>query len=146
MTDVFLDTNILLYIHDVAADDKRKAALDWVRYLAERQKACINLQVLNEIANVLERKRWFAEYSRITAIVDAFTALGSSPVTLATVHQARWVKSQTRYSWWDCILIASAIELGCSHFLSEDLHDGQQIGGLAIVNPFLHQPAEIFGK
>jgi predicted nucleic acid-binding protein len=41
-------------------------------------------------------------------------------------------------------LLASALELGCSHFLSEDLQDGQQIGDLTIINPFLHAPKNIF--
>jgi predicted nucleic acid-binding protein len=41
--------------------------------------------------------------------------------------------------------LGSPVELGCSHFLSEDLHDGQQIGDLTAVNPFLHDPADVFG-
>jgi predicted nucleic acid-binding protein len=41
-------------------------------------------------------------------------------------------------------LLASALELGCSHFLSEDLQDGQQIGDPTIINPFLHAPEDIF--
>ena len=40
---------------------------------------------------------------------------------------------------------ASAIELGCSHFLSEDLQDGHVIGGLTVINPFLHAPDTLFG-
>jgi predicted nucleic acid-binding protein len=37
------------------------------------------------------------------------------------------------------------VKLGCSHFLSEDLQDGQQIGGLTIINPFLQAPETILG-
>ena len=48
-----------------------------------------------------------------------------------------------RKRWWDCLLLASALELGCTHFLSEDLQDGQVIEGLTIVNPFAHTPEEI---
>jgi predicted nucleic acid-binding protein len=40
-------------------------------------------------------------------------------------------------------LLASAIELGCTHYLSEDLQDGQVIDGLTIVDPFAHSPEQI---
>jgi predicted nucleic acid-binding protein len=61
---------------------------------------------------------------------------------------ARNVFAAYRYSWWDCLLLASAIELGCMHFLSEDLQDGEQIvaqgrRGLTIVDPFAHSPDHI---
>jgi predicted nucleic acid-binding protein len=48
-----------------------------------------------------------------------------------------------QFSWWDCLLLASAIELGCTHFLSEDLKDGQTIEGLTILSPFAHTPDQI---
>jgi predicted nucleic acid-binding protein len=50
-----------------------------------------------------------------------------------------WIRLNKR------LLLASALELGCSHFLPEDLQDGQQIGGLTIINPFLHAPEAILG-
>jgi predicted nucleic acid-binding protein len=61
---------------------------------------------------------------------------------------ARDIHAAYKCSWWDCVLIASAIELGCTHFLSEDLQDGQRIvaggrRGLTIVNPFAHSPDQI---
>lgn len=52
----------------------------------------LNLQVLNELASVLERKRWFDTHEDVFRIVDHFVALGSSPVTLKTVETARTIK------------------------------------------------------
>lgn len=143
--EVFVDTNVLLYMHDVRNPEKREIAVKWLSGLAGDERVRINLQILNELASVLERKRWFDSYDEVIGIVDQFAALGSSPVTLDTVEIARAIKRVNGFSWWDCLLLGSAIELGCSHFLSEDLHDGQQIGGLTVVNPFLHDPAEILG-
>ena len=57
------------------------------------------------------------------------------------VERARVTRGATGYSWWDCLLIASALEAGCSHFLSEDLQD--VIGGLTIIDPFAHTPDQI---
>jgi len=59
--------------------------------------------------------------------------------------KTRYSARASRFSWRDCLLLGSAVQLGCSHFLSEDLHDGQQFGGVTVVNPFVHDPAEILG-
>jgi predicted nucleic acid-binding protein len=59
------------------------------------------------------------------------------------VERARRLVERTGYSWWDCLLLASAIELGCTHFLSEDLQDGRSLQGLTILSPFAHSPREI---
>jgi predicted nucleic acid-binding protein len=73
---------------------------------------------------------------------------GISPLTIETTLAARDVLLRFRYSWWDSLLLASAVELGCTHFLSEDLQDGQRIvagsrRGLTIVDPFAHSPDQI---
>ena len=47
----------------------------------------------------------------------------------------------------DCLLLACALELGRTHFLSEDLQDGRMVedGGksLTLVSPFAHSPQHI---
>lgn len=68
---------------------------------------------------------------------------GSDPLDLDTVHAAREIHLATSYVWWDCLLLASAIALGCARFLSEDLRDGHAIGGLTITDPFAHSPGDI---
>ena len=40
-------------------------------------------------------------------------------------------------SFYDALIVASAIEAGCNILYSEDMQHGRRIGGLAIVNPFL---------
>ena len=142
---VFFDSNVLLYAHDRLDAAKLRAAEHWLNEISLRESAKTNLQVLNEISNVLFKKRKDLSAAQVFSIVDDFAALGASPLTWLEVASARAIRVDTGYSWWDCLLLASAIELGCSHFLSEDLQDGQQIGGLMIVNPFLHAPETILG-
>jgi predicted nucleic acid-binding protein len=146
--DIFVDTNILLYAHDRHFADKRARCLAWLRFLSDREQARVNLQVLNELTSVLLRKRWFETEEQVFDIVDAFSAFGAAPLTSHETDTARSLRKTTGYSWWDCLLLASAIELGCTHFLSEDLQDGQKIAighgkGLTIVDPFAHSPDEI---
>ena len=142
---VFFDSNVLLCAHDRLDAAKRDAAENWLNEISLRESATTNLQVLNEVSNVLFKKRKDFSAAQVFSIVDDFAALGASPLTWLEVANARAIRADTGYSWWDCLLLASALELGCSHFLSEDLQDGQVIGGLAIINPFTHAPEEILG-
>lgn len=143
---VFLDSDSLLYLHDSRFPAKAAMATTWLRFLFARRIAVANLQVLNEISNVLFKKRKDLSTEAVCSIVDDFACLGASPLTWSEVISARDLRRATGYSWWDCLLLASAMELGCSHFLSEDLQDGQIISGLTILNPFLHSPEAVFGQ
>jgi len=140
---VFVDTNVLLYFHDKSASAKADRTLDWIYALTESRAACINLQVLNELTHVLLRKRWFPSDEDTFYAVDQLSAWGDKPITGNTVFEARRLHLRHHYSWWDCLLLASALELGCTHFLSEDLQDGQRIDTLTIVDPFAHSPEQI---
>lgn len=47
------------------------------------------------------------------------------------------ITKQYKYSIWDSLIIASALESNCSVLYTEDMQDGQIIDGkLTIVNPF----------
>ena len=41
-----------------------------------------------------------------------------------------------RYSFYDSLIIACAIDSGSTRLLSEDMQAGQRIQGLTITNPF----------
>ena len=139
----FVDTNVLLYSHDRKNIEKAAKAQFWLKDLAARERVTINLQVLNEFTDVLLRRKWFETPEQVFSISAGFAELGSSPLTLGEVDEARQLHLRYRYSWWDCLLLASAIHLGCTHFLSEDLQDGQRIDTLTIVDPFAHSPEQI---
>jgi predicted nucleic acid-binding protein len=143
---VFVDTNIVFYSRDVAADPRIAIASRWVASLQQAGALVLNLQVLNELANVLLRKRPGLGPAAIHRAVDELLAFGAEPISLDTILAARQIAASTNYSWWDCILLAAALELGCSHFLSEDLEDGRRIGAMSILNPFAHAPDEILGR
>jgi predicted nucleic acid-binding protein len=145
---LFVDTNILLYMHDRRNVEKANRASAWLQALTSAQIARINLQVLNELAYVLLKKKWYDTVEAVFSIVDDFAALGDTPLTWRDIERARGLHADVHCSWWDCLLLASAIELGCTHFLSEDLQDGQVIKssttkGLTIVDPFAHTPEQI---
>ncbi|MBL8576746.1 MAG: PIN domain-containing protein [Mesorhizobium sp.] len=145
MPDVkfFIDTNVLLYSHDNKNIEKAVTAKLWLRELSKRELAVANLQVLNEFTDVLLRRKWYQTPEQVFAISEEMAELGYDPLTHWEVNEARRLHLRYHYSWWDCLLLASAIELGCTHFLSEDLQDGQVIDTLTIVDPFAHSPEQI---
>lgn len=144
---IFIDSTTFLYTFDRREPKKGVLALKWLFELRKADCGLTNLQVLNEIANVATRNRaHFGDEPFLN--IDAFAMFGTTPVNFDTALAARNIHKRYRYSWWDCLLLASAIELGCTHFLSEDLQDGQIIDGpttkgLTIVDPFAHTPEQI---
>jgi predicted nucleic acid-binding protein len=55
----------------------------------------------------------------------------------SSVDKALSVANQYKYSYWDSLIIASALENKCKILYTEDMQDGQIIEGkLKIENPF----------
>jgi predicted nucleic acid-binding protein len=130
----FFDTNILVYAQQADGKADRARAL-----LAGGGK--LSVQVLNEFTAVSRRKqrrdwREIAEaISDVLAVVDAPLAL-----TLDLHAAARGLAEDHRLSFYDALIVATAIEAGCGILYSEDMQHGRSIGALSIVNPFLESP------
>ena len=97
----------------------------------------ISIQVINELSNVL-RKKFNIELKSISAIIDELSKnCKIEIINLATVFEALKISERYGYSYYDSLIISSAIENGCSILFSEDLQDGQNIDDkLKIINPF----------
>jgi len=54
--------------------------------------------------------------------------------------------SRWKLSWWDALLLATALRNGVTTLLSEDLQDGIVIGGLKVLNPFTEANAQKVGS
>lgn len=142
---VFADTNLLVYSRGIDKDVRIEKSRHWLDVLAARSVLALNLQVLNEFTAVMSRKRLDLADAELFAICDQLAVFGVTPIQPGTTSLAREIRLSTRYAWWDCVLLASALELRCSHFLSEDLQDGHKLAGMTIVDPFKHSPEVIFG-
>lgn len=51
------------------------------------------------------------------------------------LEQAWQIEDRHGFSWWDSLIVAAAIGQGCIILLTEDLHHGQIISDLRVVNP-----------
>jgi len=127
----FLDTNVVLY---VLSDDVRKA--ETAQKLLKRSPT-VSVQVLNELSNVCSRKLGMQPHE----VADVSSAVQTWCVVeeLRTEHHmlALSVMQEHRVSYYDSLIIASALIANCSTLYSEDLHHGMKIAKrLTVRNPF----------
>lgn len=131
MSAEFVDTNIALYS---LSDDvtKRGKAL---AILIERP--VLSLQVLNEAANVMRRKLGFEIPAIREVLLRWLRESRLHPLAPSTLLSALDVAVRYGFSHYDSLIIAAALESGCSTLYSEDLQHGQVIDHrLTVVNPF----------
>jgi predicted nucleic acid-binding protein len=127
----FFDTNILVYAQQTGGKADRARAL-----FADGGK--LSVQVLNEFTAVSRRKQQRDWREIAEAVSDVLTMVDPPlALTLELNAAARVLAEDHRQSFYDALIIASAIEAGCDILYSEDMQHGRTIGGLAIVNPFL---------
>ncbi len=134
----FLDTNVLVYTFANEAPEKQRTA----RQLVEEGLSgggCISFQVVQEFLNVATRK--FVPVMSASAAQRYLRAV-LSPLcsvfpSVALVELAIDVHVRWRFSFYDSMILAAAMEARCDRVLSEDLQHAQKVGDLEIVNPFL---------
>lgn len=130
---VFLDSNVLIYLY--SEDEPAKAAL--ALKSAQEPDAWISTQVLNEVSNVLRRKQQQAYWDILNVIHELQRNFQITTVTSQTIEQALLLGERYGYSYFDSLMLASALEQGCNVLYSEDLQHGQILeGGLRIIDPF----------
>lgn len=141
MSDVFIDTNVLLYGVDDADPAKRDRAREWIAACWQRRCGRLSTQVLNEYYVNVKKK-----FSKAIAQGDARAEIRRYQhwrpwvIDHPTIETAWAVESRFGMHYWDALMIAAAQQQGCTLFLSEDLQHEQQIDGVRIVNPFLAGP------
>jgi predicted nucleic acid-binding protein len=128
--EIFVDTNVLLYL---ISGDPVKA--DQAETLISGG-GVISVQVLNEFASVASRKRSLRprEIREVLSAVRAVCSL--EPVTVQTHDLALDLLERVQLSFCDALIVAAAALAKCRVLYSEDMQDGQRIGGLTIRNPF----------
>jgi len=130
---VFVDTNVLIYF--ISAEESKKAKAKEVIFSG--QEVYISSQVIAEFISVCLSKN-LLPIEEIISLVDNFLeSLRFSSVEEGTIKNALQIKKTLEYSYWDSLVIASALENNCSVLYTEDMQDSQIINSkLTIVNPF----------
>ena len=131
----FVDTNILVYLFDADAPDKQARARELMR--EERHRLVVSVQVLGEFYVTVTRKLAVPLSSDAAArAVDSLCELQVQALHPALVRFAVRRSQVSRLSYWDSLIVETALGCGASLLFTEDLQDGQTIDGLRVVNPF----------
>ncbi len=126
----FIDSNVLIYlVSNDAAKAVRAADL-----LADG--GTISIQVLNEFASVALRKLGRTMRETREALAGIRTVCTDVPTNLETHERGLEIAERYKFSVYDSMLVAAALQAGCRTFHTEDLHHGQKIESLTIRNPF----------
>jgi predicted nucleic acid-binding protein len=135
----FLDTNIFVYSFDQGAALKARKATELIRNALTTQKGVISYQVVREFFNVALR-----HFSRPMQSADAEQYLSTVFRPLLAVHssqalyaEALHLHAQSGLSWYDSLIVSSAIQARCELLFTENIQHGQQFGSLQVRNPFL---------
>ena len=131
MAERFFDTNVLLYL--LSADATKADRVE--ETLAAG--ATISVQVLNEFAAVALRKLGMT-VAEVRDALEPITAICKVvPITVEIHQRGLQIAERYRFAVYDALIIAAALDAGCSTLYTEDLQDGQVIDDvLTIRNPF----------
>ena len=133
----FLDTNILIYAHDRSAGDKQIRARELVRELWQSGEGCLSIQVLQEfyvnVTQKVSRPLSGEVAAQIIADLSLWPIHRPGPQDILDA-----IRLQSRYqiTFWDAMIVASAIQMGCETLWSEDLNPGQVYDQVTVRNPF----------
>lgn len=139
--EVFVDTNVLVYARDLSQGDKQARAAAWISWLWASRRGRVSVQVLNEYYVTVTRKlRPGLLREEARADVRGLHLWRPVGVDGAILERAWRVEERWGLSWWDALIVAAALEVGCGTLLSEDLQEGARFDDLVVVNPFRHAP------
>lgn len=133
----FVDTNVLIYAHDVDAGRKHQIANTMLRSLWVERSGVVSTQVLQEFyVNATRKLKTPLTKPAARSVVSVYAAWCVECLTPADIAAAFQIEDEARLGFWDALIIASAARSGARRLLSEDLNAGQAIAGLTILNPF----------
>ena len=142
---VFLDTNIFVYAFLASEPRKHAKAVQLIEASLASGLGCISYQVIQEFANVARKK--FA--TRLGADdCKAFVEAAMQPInrvasSTGLIHEALDLQDELKYSFYDSLMLAAALQADATTLYTEDLQHWQLVRGtLRITKPFLDVATE----
>ena len=134
---IFLDTNVLVYAYDRTAGKKHHVAKNVVLDLWNTGNGVISTQVLQEFFVTVTRKipnplRAIDAKSIVVDFLKWTVAVSTGDVILDAID----LHLKHRFTFWDSMILASALAENCELLYSEDLQHGLVMEGITIKNPF----------
>src|SRR5260370_985331 len=128
----FVDTNVLIYAHDVDAKSKHATAKNILRELWSERTGVLSMQVLQEFyVNVTRKIRSPLPKESARLVVSSYSiwCMETTPAELSVAFR---IENESQIGFWDSLIVPAAVQSGAARLLSEDLNPWQKIAGLRI--------------
>ncbi|MEO8098777.1 MAG: PIN domain-containing protein [Acidobacteriota bacterium] len=135
MTFEFVDTNILLYAHEKEASEKQRVSSKLLERLIEKGGGAVSTQVLMEFYSTGTRKLKLSSQEG-EDVIESLRHWKTHSPNHASLLEAIRLQRRHKLSWFDALIVTSALALECSILWTEDLQHNQHFGSLTIKNPF----------
>lgn len=134
---VFVDTNVLIYAHDVGAGERHRVAADLVKRLWEKRTGVLSTQVLQELwVNVRRKAARPVPRGEALELVKDYRRWEVVVNSAESVVEAIGLEERYDLSFWDALIVQAAQTAGVETLYSEDLNAGQVYGSVQVVDPF----------
>jgi predicted nucleic acid-binding protein len=108
-----------------------------IRELWRTGEGCLSIQVLQEFyVNTTQKVAKPLEPEVAAQLIADLSVWQVHRPGVEDVLDAIRLQERHQISFWDAMIIASALQLGCQTIWSEDLNPGQVYGRVTVVNPF----------
>jgi len=138
MSEILLDTNVLVYAHYHAEPEKRDRAIHVIHELQQARLGCLSIQCISEFFNTVVRGKnpmltldKAADQARL--LINSFPVFPLTP--MIAINAMAGVKKHS-FSYYDAQIWACAHLNQIPVVFSEDFSDGRAIEGVRFVNPF----------
>ncbi|MDJ0806892.1 MAG: PIN domain-containing protein [Gammaproteobacteria bacterium] len=130
-----LDTNILLYSIDRHAGERHKKSIELIEQMS-RCDCILTLQALSEFYSAVTRKGKMPNADAQAQVGDWMILFSVVTAAPAVLQRAMQVVGEHQLSFWDAMLLETAVNANVTRFLSEDQQYGRLWKGMTIENPF----------
>ena len=131
---IFIDSNIYLYAFNDDDIDKQKIATKII--MNDKNSYYISLQVINEVSNNMLRKLKFTNTEIKDFMDDSYERYSVTDITKDIFLSACDIRDKYNISYYDSLILSSAINSKCNILYTEDMQHNQRIENLIIINPF----------
>ena len=137
MSVEFVDTNILVYAYDPTTPEKHEIASDLVRRLWESETGTLSVQVLQEFFWTVTKKvpKPIAPADAVRLIEDLSAWNVVAPDAGDVIAAARLIIAR-RISFWDAMIVQTAVSAHADILWSEDFAPGTRFETVTVRNPF----------
>ncbi len=104
--------------------------------LIRSKSNCISTQVINEVCHNLVRKAHYTESEIRQTLAQFEKHTFVHQINIVDIDQASRLRETYRLSYWDSLIVATALASRCQTLYSEDMQHNQRIEFLTICNPF----------